>query len=271
MAGVVVIGGGAMGEAFARGMLAAGVATTGNLVVIDRSPARCEELARRFGIRCEIDPVASLASVDTVVIAVKPKSYPGLARQIADHLAPEQTVISIVAGLTIERLQTTLGHRVIIRAMPNTPAQIGAGVTAWYAASDAAASALERTEAILRSLGATARVEDESDIDIATALSGSGPAFVFLVIEAMIDAGVHCGLDRATASTLAIQTVIGAGRLAAESGSHPAALRNAVTSPGGTTAAGLAELESAGVRAAFDRAIVAAHTRSRVLGTIGVA
>jgi len=197
---------------------------------------------------------------------VKPQDFPTAARDLRGVLAAGQTVVSIMAGVSLAALHDGLGHQAIIRAMPNTPAQIGEGMTVWTATEAVSASARENAHGILGAMGQELYVTEEKYVDMATAVSGSGPAFVFLVMEAMIDAAVHIGLRREMATEIVLQTVMGSARYAQASGRHPADLRNQVTSPGGTTAEGLLALEEAGVRAAFAQAIIAAYERARELG-----
>jgi len=258
---LAIIGGGRMGEALLGGLLAAGWATPSEIAVVEALPARREELAARFpGVAVVDAPVAA----EGVVIAVKPGDVATATAAAAD--AGARRLLSIAAGVTLARLQDAAGSRVaVVRAMPNTPALVGAGAAAIAGGAGAGAADLDWAESILAAVGTVVRVP-ESLLDAVTGLSGSGPAYVFLVAEALIEAGVLVGLPRDAAHALAVQTLLGAATLLAESDEGPEALRAAVTSPGGTTAAGLRALEAAGVRAAFTDAVVAATQRSRELG-----
>jgi pyrroline-5-carboxylate reductase len=255
-----------MGEAVATHAIAAGFVGVGDLVIAERIAARRDEVAARLGI-AYMDPAEAVKAADVTVLAVKPQDFGALAVDIAARLPSDSVAVSIMAGVPLGRIRDTVGHTRIVRAMPNTPAQIGRGVTVWYAPPDVAdehRAGLVRP--LLAALGAEFEVADEKYIDMATAVNGSGPAFVFLVIEALIDAAVQIGIPRPLASGLVLGTVGGATEYARTSERHVAELRNQVTSPGGTTAAGLFELESAAVRAAFARAVQAAYDRAKALG-----
>src|SRR5579875_2038793 len=291
---LAVLGGGRMGGAIAGGLLAArrsgtrgaaggtgvadpgtGVADPGtgaagpgtgaaDLVVVERSAERRADLAaRRPNLRVE----AALPAAAGVVLAVKPPDVPAACEEIAALAAPPRRVLSIAAGVTTAALRTWLGPDgpAVLRAMPNTPALVGAGASAVAAGAGADRDDLAWAESILRAVGTVVTV-DERLLDAVTGLSGSGPAYVFLVAEALIDAGVLVGLPRPVARDLTVQTLLGAARLLAETGEAPEALRAGVTSPGGTTAAGLRALEVGGVRAAMIDAVVAATARAAELG-----
>lgn len=248
-----------MGEALVGGLLAAGWAEAGDLAVVERIAARRDELADRFPGLAVVDRAEP---ADGAVVAVKPDDAEAACRA----LAPVDRVLSIMAGVRLAALESWLpaGTRVV-RAMPNTPALVGAGAAAIAPGSAAGDEDLAWAEAVLGAVGVVVRVK-EPLLDAVTGLSGSGPAYVFLVAEALVEAGVLVGLPRDVSATLAVQTLLGSARLLVEGDTGPEALRAAVTSPGGTTAAGLRALESAGVRAAFLDAVVAATDRSRELG-----
>jgi pyrroline-5-carboxylate reductase len=259
-AGLALVGGGRMGAALLGGLLAAGWAPD-RLTVIEAVEARRRELADAFpGVRVAAEPPEGGGAV----LAVKPADVPAAAAALA--AAGVERVVSIAAGVRLAALEEALGPVPVVRAMPNTPALVGAGATAIAAGSRAGEDDLAWAEEVLGAVGVVVRVP-ESLLDAVTGLSGSGPAYVFLVAEALIDAGVLVGLPRDLSATLTVQTLLGAARLLAESGEGPEALRAAVTSPGGTTAAGLRALESAGVRAALLDAVSAATERSRGLGS----
>ncbi len=250
-----------MGEALLGGLLDASWAPADGIVVVEKSRSRADALrAAHPGVEVRADP----ARADGAILAVKPDAAPAVARTVADVGVPR--ILSIAAGVRTETLEAELPDTcAVIRAMSNTPALVGAGATAIAAGSRAAAADLDWAEELLRTVGQVVRV-DEDRLDAVTGLSGSGPAYVFLVAEALVEAGVLNGLDRATSTTLAVQTLLGSATLLAEGEDDAATLRAAVTSPGGTTAAGLAVLERAGVRAALLDAVTAAARRSAELG-----
>jgi len=249
-----------MGEALLGGLLASGWRAE-DLAVVEALAARRDELAQRFGgVTVSAEPLKAAGAV----VAVKPGDVP--AAVSAAVAAGAGRVLSIAAGVTIAALESAAGAGVpVVRAMPNTPALIGAGAAAVAAGSAAGDDDLAWAESILGAVGTVVRVP-ESSLDAVTGLSGSGPAYIFLVAEALMDAGVLAGLPRPTAEALARQTLLGAARLLAEGDDSPETLRAAVTSPGGTTAAGLRELERHGVRSAFLEAVAAATARSKELG-----
>jgi pyrroline-5-carboxylate reductase len=257
---LLIVGGGRMGEALLGGLLIAGRATDA-LVVVEVTPSRRQELvAAHPGVAVVEAVVPAVAAV----LAVKPGDVAGAVRSVAD--AGARRVLSVAAGVTTRAIEAAAGRPLaVVRAMPNTPALIRAGAAAISPGSSAGEEDLAWAEEVLGAVGVVVRVP-ETALDAVTGLSGSGPAYVFLVAEAMVEAGVLAGLSRDVAETLAFQTLLGSSRLLVDSSSGPAALRAAVTSPGGTTAAGLRELERRGVRAAFLDAVAAATERSRELG-----
>ncbi len=257
-----VIGGGKMGEALLSGVIAGGWATATDLRVVERLPERAAELRRAFpGVAVVDEPGDARGHV----VAVKPGDVDEACRALA-ATGSRAPVLSIAAGVTIARVEAALAPGTpVVRAMPNTPALIGAGAAAVAAGHAAGDAEVGWAEQILGAVGTVVRV-DESLLDAVTGLSGSGPAYVFLLAEALIDGGVLAGLPRPVASSLAVQTLLGSARLLDESPEGPEALRAAVTSPGGTTAAGLRALEAGGVRSAVLDAVMAATERSRELG-----
>ncbi len=262
MTRLAVIGGGRMGEALLAGLLRAGWADAADIAVVEAVADRRAVLADRFP---GVSVVEEVPSAGGAVVAVKPADVAAACRAAA--AAGVERLLSVAAGVTVATLEEALGGDVaVVRAMPNTPALVGEGVAAIAAGSRATEDDLAWAEGVLGAVGEVVRVPERM-LDAVTGLSGSGPAYVFLVVEAMVDAGVLVGLPREVSETLATRTVLGAARLLVESDEGPEALRGAVTSPGGTTAAGLLALERAGVRAAFLDAVSAATDRSRQLGT----
>jgi pyrroline-5-carboxylate reductase len=258
--GLQVVGGGKMGEALLAGLIGSGALTPADVVVVEKLPARAEELRATHGLEVVDQPVPCQGAL----IAVKPGDVEAACRAVAS--AGAERVLSIAAGVPLARLEAWLGDGVpVVRAMPNTPALVGAGAAAIAAGTAAGDGDLAWAEGILGAVGVVVRVPEHL-LDAVTGLSGSGPAYVFLVAEALIEGGVLAGLPRDAAVTLTVQTLLGSARLLAESGDGPEALRAAVTSPGGTTAAGLRALEAGGVRSALLEAVMAAADRSRQLG-----
>ena len=259
---LVIVGGGRMGSALLGGLLANGWAAAAELAVIEPVEARRKELADELpGVVIAAEPV----DADGAVIAVKPNDVGSACSAVGPHV---RRVLSIAAGVPVARLEGALPASMpVVRAMPNTPALIGAGAAAIAAGTSASDDDLAWAEGILGAVGTVVRVPEKL-LDAVTGLSGSGPAYVFLVAEALIDAGVLVGLPRDVSERLAVQTLLGAARLLAETGDSAEALRAAVTSPGGTTAAALRVLEERAVRAAFLDAVAAATDRSRELGQI---
>lgn len=261
---LVVVGGGRMGSALVGGIFRSGWAEPSALAIVERLPDARAELAERFP---GVDVSESVPAGAAAVLAVKPVDVEPACANIAG--AGFKRVLSIVAGVPIARLETLLGGgTAVVRAMSNTPALVGLGASVIAGGTAATDDDLEWAEAVLSSTGVVARLPERL-LDAVTGLSGSGPAYVFLVAEALIDAGVQVGLDREVAGMLVVQTLLGSARMLAETGETAANLRYAVTSPGGTTAAGLAVLEERGLRAALGAAVVAAVERSKALGAGG--
>ena len=260
------VGGGVMAEAILAGALRDGVVSPGEVVASDVIESRRDYLQATYGIRAVPDNGEALAGADLAVLAVKPQSLGEVLAGLKGRVPKEQAVVSIVAGAKIKTLTRGLGHEAVIRAMPNTPGQIGAGITVWTATEAVTETQRGAAERVLGALGRQVAVPDEKLIDMATALSASGPAYVFLFIETLIDAGVYLGMARDLARTLAVQTVIGSATMVAETGQHPAALRDMVTSPGGTTAEALLALEEGEFRATVMNAVIAAYEKAQSLG-----
>lgn len=261
MTKLLLVGGGRMGEALLAGLIAADWAPVEELAVAEKVAARRDELAAACpGLVVVEEPVAA----DGVIVAVKPGDVASACAAVA--AAGTRRVLSIAAGVTLASLEAALGAGIpVVRAMPNTPALVGAGAAAIAAGTAASGDDLDWAEGLLRAVGTVVRVPEHL-LDAVTGLSGSGPAYVFLVAEALIEGGVLAGLPRDVSVELATATLFGAAKLLVESGSTPEALRAQVTSPGGTTAAGLRALEAAGVRSALLEAVAAATERSRELG-----
>ena len=261
---LVLIGGGKMGEALITGLLSSGWAVPSEVAVVEQLAARRDELGALFPGVAVLDAVPA-AGVEGAVVAVKPGDVESAC--LALGAAGATRVLSIAAGVTLARLEGFLPPgTAVVRSMPNTPALVGAGAAAIAPGAAAGADDLAWAEGVLGAVGIVVRVP-EYQLDAVTGLSGSGPAYVCLVAEALVEAGVLNGLARDTAAALTIQTLLGTARMLVESGQSPDMLRAGVTSPGGTTAAGLAALEDRAVRAAFLAAVTAATERSRALGT----
>ncbi len=260
------VGGGTMAEAMIAGVLRRGAASAKEIVASDVLASRRDYLRQKYGVRTVEENALAVAGAVVAVLAVKPQQLGQVLAGLKGRIRPSQAVLSIVAGAPIRAIAAGLGHDRIVRAMPNTPGQIGAGITAWTATPKVTKAQREAAKAVLAALGQEVEVAGEKLIDVATALSGSGPAYVFLFIEALIDAGVHLGMTREVAHQLAVQTVAGSAAMAAQTAEHPAALRNKVTSPGGTTAEALLVLEEEGFRAALMNAVAAAYEKSVQLG-----
>jgi pyrroline-5-carboxylate reductase len=260
-----LIGGGAMGEAIVSAVIKAGVANAAQIKVFDVVSDRVSYLGSTYGVAMAESPDQAVEGVDFALFAVKPQDFATAARAIEGKLK-SVTAVSIMAGVTIKQLSKALRSDRIVRSMPNTPAQIGEGMTAWTATEDVDEDARAGVRQIFGAMGKEAYVPDEKYLDMVTGLSGSGPAYVFLFIEALTDAGVHIGLSRDLASTMAMQTVLGSAKYVEATGRSPADLRNQVTSPGGTTAEALRVLEGGAFRAHVLEAVVAAYEKSKALG-----
>lgn len=253
-----------MASALVTGLVKADVASGSSIFVADAFPDAARKLAESVGATVAGSNAEAVSASDIVLLCVKPGDAAAALESCAGSMSGK-LLVSIVTGVSIAALEALAPGARVIRAMPNTPAQIGAGATAFAASSSAKPADIDLAGKILAAVGLAVAVS-EVQLDAVTGLSGSGPAYVFLMIEALSDGGVAAGLPRPLATQLAIQTVLGAARLAAESGEHPALLREAVTSPGGTTAAALATLEKSAMRAAFVEAVRAAATRAGELG-----
>jgi pyrroline-5-carboxylate reductase len=261
---IAFVGGGAMGEAMVKCLLDSNMALPRDIVVGDINPARCELLSREYGVAASGDIRTAVRNADLVVLAVKPENLRQVMAEMKT-LSPEQLVLSVVAGASLSTLCQGLNHSSVVRAMPNMPVQIGEGVTIWTATAETKEQQKKLAQSILRGLGREIYVSDEKYVDMATALSGSGPAYVFLFIEALVDAGVHIGLPRSVARELVIQTILGSTLIVEKTGKHPAELRNVVTSPGGTTTEALLQLEKGRFRSLLIKAVAAAYRKAKRL------
>ena len=239
---IATIGSGVMAEAMIAGLLRGEQVTPDRIVASHPRGDRRARLESDYGIRTTDANVTAVKGADIVVLAIKPQMLARVGRELAPALKEDQLVLSILAGGTTTALANVLKHRKIVRSMPNTPARLGKGMTVWYATPEVTAEQREQTSAMLRALGAELQVDDEKMVSMATAVSGTGPTYVFLVMEALIDAAVHLGFPRHIAHDIVIETLEGSTLFAKSSGMHPAELRNMVTSPGGTSAAALHEL-----------------------------
>jgi pyrroline-5-carboxylate reductase len=261
-----MIGLGNMGEALLRGLLDRGIVPASGIDGVETVTEKAQDLAARYGIRTGPSVPAACAEAEVVILAVKPDDVDPVLDDLRPH-ADGKILVSLCAGVTIARLASHLPEaQPIVRVMPNAPALIGSGASVYCANSHVRAEGRATVEALLGAVGDVHRVEKESLLDAVTGLSGSGPAYAYLFLEAMADAGVLMGLSRDLSRALACQTMVGAARMARESGLHTAELKDRVASPGGTTIAGLRELERNGFRAAVIEAIRAATLRSRELG-----
>ncbi|MEJ7616515.1 MAG: pyrroline-5-carboxylate reductase [Pyrinomonadaceae bacterium] len=273
------IGCGVMAEAIVAGLLKNQLVRPSQVAASHPRANRREELASKYDIAVfESNREAALAGVShlhevsparrgsIVVLSVKPQRLGGVMNELKGALHQDQLVISIVAGATLETIAGELLHPAVVRAMPNTPAQIGEGMTAWTNTREVGDAQLSQTRAMFSSLGREMYVEEERMIDMATALSATGPTYIFLVMEALVDAGVHMGFSRHVAEELVLQTMLGSVRFAQESHKHPAELRNMVTSPGGTSAEAIYQMEKGGLRTVLSKAVWAAYQRAVALG-----
>jgi pyrroline-5-carboxylate reductase len=260
---LAVLGAGVMGESLLSGLLRAGHQPA-DLLLTERRPDRARELTERYGIDV-VSNVDAARKADTLVLVVKPQDMGDLLDEIAATVRPGQLVVSLAAGITSGFIEARLPDGVpVVRVMPNTPALVDEGMAAISRGTHCDEEHLTAAEALLTATGRVVRVPEKQQ-DAVTAISGTGPAYIFFVVEAMIEAGVHLGLPRSTATELVVQTLVGSAKLLRETGEHPTVLRERVTSPGGTTAAAVRELEDHKVRAAFLTAMEAARNRSRAL------
>ena len=255
-----------MAEALIGGVLEAGLAAAGEVAVGEPVEARRSYLVERHGVNAGPSNPEVVAGADIVVLSVKPQNLDEAMADVGSGLNGEQVVLSIVAGARMATLVNGLNHAAVVRVMPNTPAQIGAGMSVWTSSDEVPEDGLSASRDILRTLGEELYVTDEKFMDMATALSASGPAYVFLFVEALIDAGVYLGMPRDMARRLVLQTVQGSTRLIEETGRHPADLKDMVSSPGGGTVEALMAFERGGFRGTVLEAVAAAYEKYRALG-----
>ena len=260
-----VVGTGTMAQAMIAGLLDRGLVPADRILCSHPRPGRRERLEAELGVATTASNPAAVAGANVVLIAVKPQVLPRVMPELSGRIPSEALVISIVAGASTGVLGAGLGHPALVRAMPNTPAQIGSGVTVWYGTPDVGPEGVAITRLLLSALGSEIQVEQEELVAMATAVSGTGPTYTFLFLEAMIDAAVHLGFPRHVARRLVVETVVGSAEFAAQSDRHVAELRDMVTSPGGTSAAALAELERGRFRTVVSDSVWASYRRTLAL------
>jgi len=265
---VALVGGGMMAEALIRGILGKGLVPPEQIIASDPMPGRRAHLSEILGVQTTDSNAAAVAGAGIIVLAIKPQTLGKVLAELSGQVESSVLLLTIVAGAKIRTIQKALGVPAIVRIMPNTPGQIGEGMSAWTATPETSPEQREQAKAIIRALGEEIYVEDEHHVDMATALSGSGPAYVFLIIEALIDVGVQLGFARPVAEKLVLQTIKGSATFAQQSGMHPTILRNMVTSPGGTTAEALYQLEKGGLRTTLAQAVWAAYQKAEQLGSL---
>jgi len=263
---IAFIGGGNMGEAMLTAILSKKLAIAKDITVSDVSEARRQTLSQKYTVNVSADNIQTITGKDIIVLAVKPQILAAVMTELKGQFKPSQLVISIIAGARIYTIREGLNHKSIVRSMPNTPAQIGQGVTIWTATKEVTEQQKNTAGAILGAMGKEFYVSDEGVIDLATAVSGSGPAYLFYYIESMIEAAVKIGLPREMAKEMVIGTVLGAGHLVVQSGKEPADLRRSVTSPGGTTAEAIRKFEESGFSDLIYQAVKAAYDKAQKLG-----
>lgn len=263
---IAIIGAGVMGEAIIAGLLHQRLLEARQIIAADPRAEHLDGLRAKYGIGTTTDNVQAAQKADVLVLAVKPQGMDVVLPELSGRVGAARLIVSIVAGVPLSTIAERLGNPRIVRSMPNTPGQIGQGITVWTAASEVEAEQRKQAEKLLGALGEQIYATDEGFLDMATALSGSGPAYVFMFMEALIDVGVHMGFARRDAEALVTQTLLGSVLYARQSGLHSAQLRNQVTSPGGTTAAALHEMEKGGLRTVLSEGVWAAYRRSQALG-----
>lgn len=262
---IAIVGAGVMAESMIAGLLARKMIPPSQIIASHPREERRVQLSARFGISVRESNVEAVEDADLILLTIKPQVLPAVMAQLRGTLRPGQVVISILAGATMHALGSGLAHDEIVRVMPNTPAQVGEGMAVWAASDAVTDDARARVRLALGALGDEIEVEDEKYVDMATALSGTGPTYVFLMMEALIDAGVHMGFPRRIAERIVMQTVSGSVSYARSSGKHLAELRNMVTSPGGTSAEAIYQMEKGGLRTILSKSVYAAYRRTQTL------
>lgn len=262
---IAFIGAGVMAESMITGLLKQGLVPPDRIVASHPRAEQRRAFAERFGVSTAESNRAAAEDADIVVLTIKPQVLQAVMRQLLGALRPDQVAVSVIAGAPVDVLVQGLGHQSIVRVMPNTPAQVGQAMSVWCTTPGVTDLQQQRVRAVLGALGEELWVEDEKYVDMATALSGTGPTYVFLMMEALIDAGVHMGFPRRIAEQIVLQTVSGSVAFARDSGKHMAELRNMVTSPGGTSAEAIYQMEKGGLRTVLSRAVYAAFQRTQTL------
>ena len=262
---LTVVGAGVMAEAIIAGVLERQLVPAASIVASHPREDRRRALAEKYGIQVTADNAEAARRGDVVVLGIKPQVMASVLKELRGSLAPEKLLISIIAGATTQSLRQGLNHSALVRVMPNTPAQISEGVNVWYATPETTETQREQARALLGALGHELQVGDERFVAIATAVSGTGPTYVFMVMEALIDSAVHLGFPRHIAHDLVLETLKGSVAFAERTQKHPAQLRDMVTSPGGTSAAAFYELERGRLRTVLADAVWAAYRRTMSL------
>jgi pyrroline-5-carboxylate reductase len=264
---IAFVGGGNMGEAILSAIIKNNLAGAGDIAVSDIAEARRSYLEQKYKVTVMNDNSQVVQNKEVVILAVKPQVLADLAAGLKGQLKTNQLVISIMAGKSINTIATLLGHNCIVRSMPNTPAQIGEGITVWTATPQVTAQQKKSAASILGVMGTEIYAADEKYLDMTTAVSGSGPAYVFLFVESLVAVAVKLGFTPEVAGKLVLQTLLGSGRLLQKSGKTPQELRRMVTSPGGTTAEAIAQFEKGGFADLVEKAVVAAYEKAKKLGS----
>lgn len=263
---ICFIGSGVMATAMLAGLNNQQLINPDNVAASDPYPDQLKNLAEQYHIHTTKNNLEAIKNKDIIVLSIKPQTFDQVSKELQGHIPADALILSIMAGVPIGKMSEKLHHYRIVRVMPNTPARVGKGMSVWSCTEEVSNLQKEQTQAVLAALGEEIFVEKEDFLDMATALSGTGPAYIFLFMEAMIDAGVHLGFSRRVAEQIVYQNIEGSVAFARDSGRHPAELRNMVTSPGGTTADALYQLEKGGFRTVLSKAIWAAYQKSRELG-----
>ncbi|MCO5214606.1 MAG: pyrroline-5-carboxylate reductase [Thermomicrobiales bacterium] len=266
---IAIVGAGVMAEAMLAGLFSREMIPQQQITASHPREDRRIRLEAKHGIRVVASNAEAARDADLILLTIKPQVMQTVMAELAEVLQPHQIVISIAAGTSVAQLQNGLNHKPIVRVMPNTPAQIGEGMAVWYAVPEVGEAARNRVRLALGALGLELEVEHEKYVDMATALSGTGPTYVFMMMEALIDAGVHMGFPRRIAEQIVMQTVGGSVSYARESGKHLAELRNMVTSPGGTSAEAIYQMEKGGLRTILSKSVYAAYKRTQSLAKEG--